>query len=57
MAVTLEKKATLQTELTIHISVWEISVGFENGLARGKAASLHNLQLASEVLPSAVISC
>lgn len=33
------KKATLQTELTIHISVWDISVGFERGLLSGTVAS------------------
>lgn len=31
---------SLRAELTIHISVWDISVGFEIGLQRDKAASL-----------------
>lgn len=44
------KKATLQPELTIHISVWDISVGFERGPLKEKAASL-SLQSLTPPLP------
>lgn len=35
LAVTLGKKAPLQAELTIHISVWDISVSFQRTLEGG----------------------